>query len=226
MEEKTIKRAYGNPITLDIASYNKIQEEIQQETRIRLSVGRYTLNEAALYIEEHSNSNARSIFNKLKESALTDKLKVYRSGSNELYKHKHSEHMTNVFAANLEAYWIDLNVWLENNEPRLKCKFPEPIPISNEKNALSKGCRIPGKMPHTAIGKLAINAAWQIEQDTGKQATAKQVIEKLQDWVKTEPELIDTIAHGVIWVTIKGKDKPYDKEACMKTLASWNKSRS
>jgi len=137
MEEKTIKRAYGNPITLDIASHTKIQEEIQQEASIRLSTGRYTLNEAALYIEERSNSNARSIFNKLKESALTDKLSVYRSGSDELYKHKHNEQITNVFVASLEAYWNDLNAWLKMHEPRLECEFPEPIPISNEGNALS-----------------------------------------------------------------------------------------
>lgn len=137
MEEKTIKRSYGNPITLDIASHTKIQEEIQQEARIRLSVGRYTLNDAALYVEGHSNSNARSIFNKLKESALTDKLSVYRSGSDELYKHKHSEHITNVFIASLEAYWSDLNAWLKENEPRLECEFPKPIPMSNEGNTLS-----------------------------------------------------------------------------------------
>lgn len=166
MEEKTIKRAYGSPITLDIASHNKIQEEIQQEARIRLSIGRYTLNEAALYIEEHSNSNAHSIFNKLKESALTDKLSVYCSGIDELYKPKHSEHITNVFVANLEAYWNNLNVWLKTHEPRLECEFPKPI--SNEGNALStvktgitksavinafKGMHFDETQWHNALGK-------------------------------------------------------------------------
>lgn len=88
------------------------------------------------------------------------------------------------------------------------------------------GDEIPGKMPQTRIGKLAIEAAWQIECRTGKRATAKAVIEELQAWTETEPELTETIPHGVKWATTKGKQKPFDVEACAKALETWQASRA
>lgn len=93
------------------------------------------------------------------------------------------------------------------------------------------GDKIPGKIPNTTIGKLAIKAAWLIECETGKRATAKQVIERLQSWVdhKDNPEavteLTGKIANGVMWVTRAGKGRPYDIGACQKALETWNKSR-
>lgn len=101
------------------------------------------------------------------------------------------------------------------------------VPRSNP-----SGDAIPGKMPSVTIGKLAIKAAWQIEGETGKRATAKQVIEKLQSWVdhkdNTEAvaELIDKIPNGVKWVTSAGKENSYDIGACQKTLETWKKSRA
>lgn len=100
-------------------------------------------------------------------------------------------------------------------------KNKEAVPVTS-----SSGDEIPGKMPRTAIGKLAIKAARQIELETDKRATAKQVIEKLQAWIETEPELIETIPHGVKWTTTKGKQKPFDVEACAKALEIWQASRA
>ncbi len=88
------------------------------------------------------------------------------------------------------------------------------------------GKKIPGKMPRTSIGKLAIKAAWQIECETNKLAIAKQVIEKLQALVETEPELLEKIPHGVKWSTTKGLIKSYLIEACAKTLNTWQTSRA
>lgn len=91
---------------------------------------------------------------------------------------------------------------------------------------------IPGKIPNTTNCKLAIKAAWQIECETSKRATAKQVIEKLQTWVdhkdNTEAvtELTGKIPNGVKWVTCAGKENQYDIGACQKTLETWNKSRT
>lgn len=90
---------------------------------------------------------------------------------------------------------------------------------------------IPGIIPKTTSGKLAIKAAWEIECETGKRATAKQVIERLQTWVdhkdnpKAVSELIKKIPNGVQWVTSAGKEKNYNKVTCQKTLETWNKSR-
>jgi hypothetical protein len=110
--------------------------------------------------------------------------------------------------------------WARSKGYRLDAKFDVLLA------SLTSGDDIPGKMPQTNIGKLAIKAAWQIECSTGKQATAKQVIEKLQAWTETEPELTETIPHGVKWATTKGKQKPFDVEACAKTLGTWQASRA
>jgi hypothetical protein len=92
--------------------------------------------------------------------------------------------------------------------------------------ATPSGDEIPGKMPQTNIGNLAIKAAWQIECETKKQATANQVIEKLQTQIESEPTLEAKIAHGVTWTTTKGKQKNFDIEACAKALAIWQASRA
>jgi hypothetical protein len=84
---------------------------------------------------------------------------------------------------------------------------------------------IPGKMPRTAIGKQAIKAAWQIECETSKLATPRQVIDRLQALVETEPELVAVLPHGITWTTSKGAEKAYEVEACAKTLGKWNTSR-
>jgi hypothetical protein len=85
----------------------------------------------------------------------------------------------------------------------------------------------PGKMPKVAIRKLTIEAAWGIEVETGRTATASAVIERLHKWVDDRKEgcLISKTKHGVTWMTTKCVDKPYDLEACRKTLKDWHKTR-
>ena len=100
-----------------------------------------------------------------------------------------------------------------------------PMGQTEPKNTSSSG-EIPGKLPRTGIGKLAIKVAWEIERRTDKRATANQVIEELQKLVETEPELIGVIPHGVKWTTTKGKDKDFDVETCAKTLSNWQSSRT
>ncbi len=89
-------------------------------------------------------------------------------------------------------------------------------------NTATAGVPVPGKEPHTAIGKLAIKAAWQIECGTGMAATPRQVIEMLQAWKKNNPTITGIIPNGVTWET-RGKTKNYDIGACEKTLERWRK---
>lgn len=91
---------------------------------------------------------------------------------------------------------------------------------------------IPGKLPRVAIGRLAVTAAWQIECESRRAATAKMVIEQLQSWA-TEGAFPDILLRSepkkraVIWMTTKtGKEKEYDVGACGKALDEWRKSRA
>ncbi len=87
---------------------------------------------------------------------------------------------------------------------------------------------IPGKLPPVACGRLAIKAAWKIECQTERRASAKEVMATLRAWADTgqEPEvLIRSLAgHDVEWLA-KGIPKPYGLEACQKTLTKWYASR-
>lgn len=89
---------------------------------------------------------------------------------------------------------------------------------------------IPGDMPKISIGKLAVRAAWAIECEEKRRATAKKVLECLQKWADEgkEPDVLrksDRDNHRVFWITSKLKEKSYTLEACQKTLEGWNKSR-
>lgn len=91
-------------------------------------------------------------------------------------------------------------------------------PISNHET-------LPGKLPRTAIGKLAIKVAWKLECNSKRRATAGEVIKELQILVNDEDILVTKIPRGVTWITGKYKEKHYDISACGKTLLSWNRSR-
>ncbi|MDO8414480.1 MAG: hypothetical protein Q7S51_11910 [Gallionellaceae bacterium] len=94
------------------------------------------------------------------------------------------------------------------------------------KNTTSKANeQPPGKMPRTAIGKLAIKAAWQIERETKRPAIVNFVITRLQEWVEHEDELLEKIKGGVRWQTKGCKANNFDIEACAKALERWHKSR-
>jgi hypothetical protein len=90
---------------------------------------------------------------------------------------------------------------------------------------------IPGKLPNISVGKLAIEVAWLLEQETHRAATAQEVMKQLQAWADdgSKPEVLLKSAkakHGVEWRTKGGKPKIYDSEACGKALATWMKSRA
>lgn len=90
----------------------------------------------------------------------------------------------------------------------------------------NNGGDIPGKMPNVKIGQLAVKAAWNIERETNKKASASAVIKMLQDWVATEDILLFVKPHGVEWTTSNFTTTIYDVKTCSKTLSVWNKSRT
>lgn len=89
---------------------------------------------------------------------------------------------------------------------------------------------IPGELPKIAIRKLAVEAAWQIECEEKRRATAKEVMVRLQMWADSgnEPDVLrasDIENRAVIWLTSRCAEKAYSLDACEKTLWAWNSTR-
>lgn len=95
--------------------------------------GRYQLAVAAMFIADCSTAGVDSMRDKLFKSAGAGGLKVYAPGKHEEYQFNPAPNWKSGLPLKdnevfLEAYWNDLNDWLEKNEPRLDCQFPDPNP--------------------------------------------------------------------------------------------------
>lgn len=94
---------------------------ISQGAESRRKSGRYTLEEAAVFIEDNSRADAYSILLKLTDAIALGKLKTYRPNKDEVYLNTYlSRPWTD------EAYWYDLNAWLEEKESVIGTVFPGP----------------------------------------------------------------------------------------------------
>lgn len=106
----------------------ELEWKAQAEAALRAKVeaGRYTLVEAAKHIAEATNERLDEITAKLMDSVFAGGLPVYEPGKKARYRYGKG------FASCVrdfyeEAYWNDLNKWLEANEPQVEYKFPAPV---------------------------------------------------------------------------------------------------
>lgn len=94
----------------------------KQQDEERRTAGRYTLQEAADALEQHTGTAAKDWLVKLEQAVPNDHLPVYRPGEQARYRPK------TVRPFYEEAYWDDLNAWLKAHEPRVKFRLAEPPP--------------------------------------------------------------------------------------------------
>jgi hypothetical protein len=127
----------------------------------------------------------------------------------------------------------DFNAWLKTQGVKYQLDSPEQVLHGDdapEQERDKNTVEIPGKLPLREAGKLAIKAAWQIECETKRRASAKEVMTRLQAWADAGEEsaiLIKSLPskRAVQWLTTKGEYREYTLEACGKTLETWHKSR-
>ena len=124
----------------------------------------------------------------------------------------------------------DLNAWLERQGAEYRLS-PEQEPYGDdapEPEHVKNADEIPGIIPKASSCRLAVMAALEIEYETGKRATAKQTMKRLQKWADEgkHGELIKSLPdNSVEWMTTKHEAKGFDLGACGKALERWNKSR-
>lgn len=125
--EMKIHRVHGIDGHGDMTRQNF--EHYQAELSARQSLGRYTLEEAAMLIaQQESGADVVRLLKDLKQAVRDRSLPVY--GPNAVASYK-NETVREFFE---EAYWDDLNKWLEANEKRLceKWQFPKPSHVTAE----------------------------------------------------------------------------------------------
>ena len=165
MSEQFIVRGINGTTTMNAAAYKDYKDGLTS----RLAAGRYTLEEAALAIEEGTKEGERAaeMLVKLMAAALAGDLLTYEPGRNARYTYG-VEFATRVRYFYEETHWDDLNSWLYKNEPRIKFKFPTPdrkAPATKreEKNAIeNRENKIHRGILDPAIGK-AISQAGNAE---------------------------------------------------------------
>lgn len=216
----------------------------------RRAIGRYKPEEAAEKLEIEAGVPADEILRKITTAISIGALPAFEPESEMRY------HPSTLKEFYEEVQAKDLNKWLEKHKEILGIgyRFPEPTTqgemdnasraTTNESNnehviataetedyCLARKTGIPGKQPKVAIGKLAVKAAWQIECETERIASAHDVMTCLQMWADEGREaavLCKSVErkHAVLWITHECKEKTYDLKACGKTLSIWKKSRS
>ncbi len=107
--------------------------------------GRYSLEEAAALLAQHTGEPLSTMQDMLERAAFERKFSVYKPGSIVRYEYPHHPgsnvcgfvgHGLEAKHAELsgildtrwseEAYWDDLNAWLNTFEPRITWPFPDP----------------------------------------------------------------------------------------------------
>ncbi len=125
-EQYIIRHANGGSSTTNRGTYENLKVAFNQ----LLANGRYTLNDAALAIEEETNASAKDIVNKLCLAAEKGTLKMFDSntGARWLYGERFNLRVKDFLEV---TTYSELNKWLNEYEPLLNWRFPEPQSSDN-----------------------------------------------------------------------------------------------
>ncbi|MBA4233591.1 MAG: hypothetical protein C0465_23700 [Ralstonia sp.] len=126
-------------------------DEAAREEAARRAAGRYTMREAAKEIARNGRGDWRELLGRLKTSADSGALKVYRPGSIVSCKPSSPKRPPLHFHY-MEATWRDLNTWLEENEQEITSQFPAPASATEQNTAAS--ISEPQTRPGAAIPEL------------------------------------------------------------------------
>jgi len=103
-----------------------LQSAEEKVDAIKKAEGRYTLEEAATFINEQTGERTEGMKNKLIAAVKNGELATYAPGS---FVKNDSRVVRDFYE---HVYWNDLNEWLKKNEPRLDCEFPNPEDTSTD----------------------------------------------------------------------------------------------
>ena len=107
--------------------------DYSEQQRFKAEQGRYTLEEAAKEMVVNVSADEKGILGNLIDAAIAGELPVYQPGKKQRYRPQV------VLGFYEEAYWDDLNQWLEVHQKRIDWRFPEPMQIASHESANLSG---------------------------------------------------------------------------------------
>lgn len=107
--------------------------DYSEQVQRKKEQGRYTLEEAAAAIADGSGERRDLLLNSLKQAVANGSLGVYEPGNRQRYQ---SSVVREFYE---EAYWDDLNQWLEVHQKRIDWRFPGPMQIASHESANLSG---------------------------------------------------------------------------------------
>jgi hypothetical protein len=93
------------------------------------------------------------------------------------------------------------------------------------------GQAIPGTLPRSEVGKLAVTIAFNFQRDMGRPASPAEVMARLHDLAESGDEAgvlasSDRKRNEVVWYKANGETATFTANACQKVLAKWQGSLS
>jgi hypothetical protein len=120
-------------------NYQMAQQEKYKSWQKRLTLGRYTLKEAALAYSKNTGGRAPAFFNRLMKDVKSNKVSLYEPGQNDEHETLEGVKLSVIAIHFYEVYFKDLNEWLENNKAYrwINWRFPDPgaLDLGNKKGS-------------------------------------------------------------------------------------------
>lgn len=147
------------PYTMKQSIWMQLAVAEQRSEERKQKAGRYTLQEAAQLLGTEAGERVAVMLKKLMAAAEGGDLLVYAPGGNA--KHEYGKgHAPCVRDFYEEAFWNDLNAWLEKYETRITWRFPDPkatsATVANRAEARQQG--VPSSL---ILDKFRLGADWE-----------------------------------------------------------------
>lgn len=206
-----IRSATGGIHTTCKESY----EVIKIVFNLLLEKGRYTLNDAALTIQEGANSPAKEMLKKLMLAAEDGSLKMYyhNNDSRYLYGEDFNTRVRDFYEVTTHT---ELNNWLDANEPLIKWRFPKPNSLEQlSTNETSNDHAIKGKPKTDRLYRLYEEIVNNI--DNYKEIPKHKLIEHLKNLVGKKGSCIQSVDKKIYWLDRRG----FPQETNFSSLGKW-----
>ena len=157
-----------------------LAEVYAEQEALKRDAGRYTLEEAAELISRKAGESKAAMLEKLVAAAKAQKFYLYQPGKLARYEYRPGVPVRTFYE---QAFWDDLNVWLDQNEPRIAFRFRAPAPGASETVPVRKknaSAEEPSDLLHW---KMRVQAAAAEHWKTLRKAGANPTVSSILDWM-------------------------------------------